>query len=49
MESAVITSKNQFRLPDNILKRYGIKSGDKIIFVEEEDCVLLISVKKIYS
>jgi AbrB family looped-hinge helix DNA binding protein len=41
MESSMMTSKGQVVVPSRLRKKYGIKPGLKIAFIEHEDGVLL--------
>lgn len=41
MELAKVTSKGQITIPIAIRNALGIREGDKILFVEEEDRVIL--------
>jgi AbrB family looped-hinge helix DNA binding protein len=43
MELAKVTSKGQITIPIEIRKRLGIKNGDKILFVEEDGRVYMMS------
>ena len=36
MESSVLTSKGQIVIPKNLRKKYGIKPGTRIIFMEKD-------------
>ena len=46
METAYVTSKGQLVIPANLRKRYGIKAGTKICFVEREGEILIQPVTK---
>ena len=37
MELAKVTSKGQITIPIDIRKKLGIREGDKILFMEEND------------
>ena len=41
MELARITSKGQITIPIGIRKRLNLKEGDKVIFIEEGDKIVL--------
>lgn len=41
MELAKVTSKGQITIPIAIRRALGIREGDKILFMEEEDRVIL--------
>ena len=43
MELAKVTSKGQVTIPIAIRKRLGIKDGDKLLFVEKPDGVVLMN------
>ena len=43
MELAKVTTKGQVTIPIAIRKRLGIKDGDKLLFVEKPDGVVLIN------
>ena len=43
-ETATVTSKSMINIPASIRKRYGIKEGDKVVFVETEQGLMLIRV-----
>jgi AbrB family looped-hinge helix DNA binding protein len=43
-ETATVTSKSMINIPAGIRRRYGIKEGDKVIFVETEQGPTLIRV-----
>ena len=46
MESAYVTSKGQLVIPAKIRRKFGIKPGTKICFVEREHEVLFQPVTK---
>lgn len=51
-ETATVTSKSMVNIPASIRKKYGIKEGDKIAFVETESGLTLVripSLKEIYG
>ena len=43
MELAKVTTKGQVTIPIAIRKRLGIKDGDKLLFIEKPDCVVVIN------
>ena len=48
MNSAYVTSKGQLVVPSHIRRRYGIKPGTRINFVEEGDRIIFQPVTKEY-
>ena len=43
MEMAKVTSKGQITIPVSIRKRLGIKEGDKILFLDTADGVMMVN------
>jgi AbrB family looped-hinge helix DNA binding protein len=43
MELAKVTSKGQVTIPIAIRKRLGIKDGDKLLFIEKPDGVVMVN------
>ena len=43
MELAKVTTKGQVTIPIAIRKRLGIKDGDKLLFVEKPDGVIIMN------
>lgn len=43
-EAATVTSKSMINIPASIRKKYGIKEGDKVVFVESDHGLVLIPV-----
>ena len=43
MELAKVTGKGQVTIPAGIRKRMGIKDGDKLLFIENPDGVIMIN------
>jgi len=41
-ETATVTSKSMINIPASIRKKYGIKQGDKIVFLETDHGLVLI-------
>ncbi len=48
METAYITSKGQLVVPAKLRRRYGIKPGTKVYFIERGDEILFQPVTKEY-
>jgi len=48
METAVITSKGQVVIPVKIRRRYGMKNGSKVAFIEQGDKVIIQPLDKEY-
>ena len=48
METAVITSKGQVVIPVKIRRRYGMKNGSKVAFIEQGDKVMIQPLDKDY-
>ncbi|MBI4472568.1 MAG: AbrB/MazE/SpoVT family DNA-binding domain-containing protein [Acidobacteria bacterium] len=46
MKSAYVSSKGQLVIPADIRRRYGIKAGTKIQFIEKDDQIVLQPVTK---
>jgi AbrB family looped-hinge helix DNA binding protein len=40
-----ISSQNQITLPGDVRKKLGVKPGDKVIFIEEGDKVVIKSLR----
>jgi len=43
MELAKVTTKGQVTIPIAIRKRLGIKDGDKLLFIEKSDGVVMVN------
>ncbi|MDR1132271.1 MAG: AbrB/MazE/SpoVT family DNA-binding domain-containing protein [Oscillospiraceae bacterium] len=43
MELAKVTSKGQVTIPVSIRKRLGIKDGDKLLFIEKPEGVIMVN------
>jgi AbrB family looped-hinge helix DNA binding protein len=43
-ETATVTSKSMINIPASIRKKYGIKEGDKVVFLETDQGLVLIRV-----
>jgi AbrB family looped-hinge helix DNA binding protein len=48
MEMAYVTSKGQLVIPARLRRRYGIKPGTKICFIERDNEILFQPVTKEY-
>ena len=48
METAYVTSKGQLVVPVRLRRRYGIKPGTKVVFIEQGDQILIQPVTKEY-
>ena len=47
MEVAKITSRGQITIPVDIRKKLGVKEGDKVIFIEDNNRIFLANAAKI--
>ena len=47
MEIAKITSRGQVTIPIDIRKKLGVKEGDKIIFLEDDNRIFVANAAKI--
>ncbi len=43
-ETATVTSKSMINIPASIRKKYGIKEGDKVVFMETDRGIMLLPV-----
>ena len=43
--SSKISSQNQITLPADVRKKLGVKPGDKVVFIEEDDKIVIRSLK----
>jgi AbrB family looped-hinge helix DNA binding protein len=43
-ETATVTSKSMINIPASIRKKYGIKEGDKVVFLETDHGLVLLRV-----
>lgn len=43
MELAKVTSKGQITIPVEIRKKLGLKTGDKVLFVEEGEKIIMMN------
>lgn len=48
METAVVTTKGQIIIPVSIRKKYGIKNGSKVAFIEQEGKLIVQPLNKDY-
>ena len=48
METAYVTSKGQLVVPARLRRRYGIKPGTKVLFIERDNQILIQPVTKEY-
>ena len=48
MESSTVTSKGQLVIPSRLRKRYGIKAGTRVYFVEKGNEIVFQPVTKEY-
>ncbi|MBR5508542.1 MAG: AbrB/MazE/SpoVT family DNA-binding domain-containing protein [Lachnospiraceae bacterium] len=43
MELAKVTSKGQITIPIEIRRKLGLKEGDKVLFIEEGDKIMIMN------
>ena len=43
-ETATVTSKSMIKIPAGIRKKYGVKEGDKVAFIETDRGLVLMRV-----
>lgn len=41
METSRISTKGQIVIPARLRKKYGLKTGEKIVFIEEDNYVII--------
>jgi AbrB family looped-hinge helix DNA binding protein len=46
METSIVTIKGQIVIPSKIRRRFGIKSGTKIHFIEEKNEIRIVPITK---
>jgi len=46
-ETATVTSKSMVTIPARIRRKYGIKDGDKVEFIDSNGSILLIPLKSL--
>ena len=47
MEVAKITSRGQVTIPIDIRKKLGVKEGDKVIFMEDDNRIFVVNAAKV--
>ena len=47
MEVAKITSRGQITLPIDIRKKLGVREGDKVVFIEDRNRIVVANAAKI--
>ena len=47
METAKITSRGQITIPIDIRKKLGVREGDKVIFFEDQNRIVVANAAKI--
>jgi AbrB family looped-hinge helix DNA binding protein len=47
MEVAKITSRGQVTIPIDIRKKLGVKEGDKVVFIEDNNRIVVANAAKI--
>ncbi len=48
MESSIVTSKGQVVIPSKLRKKFGIKNGTKIQFIEDGDTIKMMPITPEY-
>ena len=48
METAVVTTKGKILIPVSFRKKYGIKNGSKVAFIEQEGKLIVQPLNKDY-
>jgi AbrB family looped-hinge helix DNA binding protein len=43
--SSKISSQNQITLPGEVRKKLGVGPGDKVVFIEEDNKIVIVSLK----
>jgi AbrB family looped-hinge helix DNA binding protein len=46
-ETATVTSKSMVTIPAKMMRKYGIKQGDKIDFIEQDVGILMLPKKRL--
>ena len=46
-KTATVTSKSMVTIPSSIRRKYGIRNGDKVQFVEVDGAVMMIPVRSL--
>ena len=44
METSIVTTKGQVVIPSKIRRKYGIKDGTKVHFMDEKNGIILVPV-----
>ncbi len=47
--SSKISSQNQITLPGEVRAKLGVSPGDKVVFIEEDDKIVLVSLKDLIN
>jgi len=47
MEVAKITSRGQITIPIDIRKKLGVREGDKVVFIEDQNRIIVANAAKI--
>jgi len=47
MEVAKITSRGQVTIPIDIRKKLGVKEGDKVVFIEDGNRIVVVNAAKV--
>ncbi len=42
MQSVIMSTKGQVIIPANIRKKYGLKRGERLVFIEEKDHIKIM-------
>lgn len=45
MSTASLTSKGQITVPIEVRKKLGLKTGDRVVFIEQEDGAFVVKAK----
>ena len=43
--SSKVSSQNQITLPGDVRKKLGVGPGDKVVFIEEDNKIVIVSLK----
>ncbi len=46
-ESATVTSKSMVNIPASIRRKYRIKEGDKVVFLETDEGIVMVPVPRL--
>jgi len=44
MDVGYVTTKGQLVIPSKLRRKFGIKPGTRVIFLEESDCIKIIPI-----